>query len=119
MDRVWKWSACISFSNINSSINIVILRLGAQAPPFILKTMSDMNEIKKIADRLLSATCRDGQKYKNIRINSNIDFYIDGKRVKGKTRSCIHEGKYIDVFANGKTYLCRFDPQKNKFIAIK
>lgn len=60
----------------------------------------------------------------DVRINSNIDFYIGKKRLKGKVKSNFHEGKYpdtasyIDVAANGKTYLCRFNSEQNKFIAI-
>lgn len=86
--------------------------------------MSINKKIKAFSDKLANIICNEGKQYKNIRINSNIDFYIGGKLVKGKARSSIHGGKYpdiskyIDVFANGKTYLCRFDGGQNKFVAI-
>ena len=61
---------------------------------------------------------------KNVPINSNIDFYIGKKLVKGKTKSSLIKSKdardesYIDVNANGKTYLCKFDHNRNKFYAV-
>ena len=82
--------------------------------------MDNIDRIKAFADKITFK----GSNIPNLRINSKIDFYINGKLVKGKTKSTVimdkgaYGGFYVDVIANSKTYLCCYDVKEEKFNAI-
>ena len=80
---------------------------------------------KNLVDKILaSVDSLTKQNSKTFRLNSDIDFLINGKLVKGKTKSNLipakypDTGVYIDVLANGKMYLCKRNQNENNFFAI-